>query len=63
MTLYRNHMDAPSALMKHESAFVLKNTPTKQFQLSFWVSGIARILDILLHEINSFWLYVVFRFL
>lgn len=54
-------MDAPSALMKHESAFVLKNTPIKQFQLSFWVSGIARILDILLHKINSFWLCVVFR--
>lgn len=27
-------MDAPSALIKRESAFVLKNTPIKWFQLS-----------------------------
>lgn len=26
-----------------------------------WLSGIARILDILLQEIHSFWLYIVFR--
>lgn len=27
-------MDAPSALIKCESAFVLKNTPIKRFRLS-----------------------------